>query len=89
MGKKENVLRVKKDEADARASEEEKSKRALLAVGSGMCVAYIIILLQEQEARTVLLREKVKQKSVQSGLTPSDKPQHINFFYDVEQGVSH
>ena len=32
MGKKENVLRVKKDEADARAREEERSKRALLAV---------------------------------------------------------
>jgi len=33
VGKKENVLRVKKDEADARAREEERSKRALLAVG--------------------------------------------------------
>ena len=33
VGKKENVLRVKKDEADARAREEERSKRTLLAVG--------------------------------------------------------
>jgi len=33
VGTKENVLRVKKDEAEARAREEEKAKRALLAVG--------------------------------------------------------
>ncbi|XP_065914859.1 leukocyte receptor cluster member 1 homolog [Dysidea avara] len=73
VGTKENVLRVKRDEAEARAREEEKEKRALLA---------------EQEARTALLKGKVKQKSVQSGLVPTDKPQHINFFYDVEQGGS-
>ena len=33
VGTKENVLRVKRDEAEARAREEEKEKRALLAVG--------------------------------------------------------
>jgi len=33
VGTKENVLRVKRDEAEARAREEEKAKRALLAVG--------------------------------------------------------
>lgn len=48
MGKKENVLRVKKDEADARAREEEKSKRALLAVSYKNSFAAIPLFLSRE-----------------------------------------
>ena len=52
-------------------------------------------LFQEQEARTALLRGRASKKQLKDGsskdkaLVLSDgKPQHLNFFADIEEKVS-
>ncbi|KAJ8891067.1 hypothetical protein PR048_010576 [Dryococelus australis] len=74
---KENISRVRRDEAQAAAVEKELQRRALLA---------------EQEARTSALREKARSKlegnvtgehdEVQEGV----KYKHVNLFEDIEDG---
>jgi len=83
---KENIERVRRDEAKAAEEEKELERRRLLA---------------EQEARTALLRDRARRKMVQSGVAPKeveesipevvntsvvDKSGHINFFQDLENG---
>lgn len=52
--------------------------------------------LQEQEARTALLRSRAAKKQIKDVKSPDttalvldadDKPKHINFFADIEEGV--
>ncbi|XP_033107746.1 leukocyte receptor cluster member 1 homolog [Anneissia japonica] len=82
--KKENIERVRRDEA--KAAEEEKQKQARIA-------------LAEQEARTARLRQKarknyneaVKQQGQQGDdlalVAIDDQPKgHINFFKDIQEG---
>jgi len=83
---KENIERVRRDEAKAAEEEKELERRRLLA---------------EQEARTALLRDRARRKMVQSGVAPKEveesipevvntsvvgKSGHINFFQDLENG---
>ncbi|VDP07991.1 unnamed protein product [Soboliphyme baturini] len=75
---KDNVARVKRDEAAAREEEKQKVQRATLA---------------EQEARIKLLREKAQLNRKSQGIDvevaepePEDEVSaHINFFADVEK----
>ena len=55
----------------------------------------ISLLVQEQEARTSLLRDRASKKLVKEGqshntsmVLAGDKPRHLNFFADIEEGVS-
>lgn len=72
---KENIARVRRDEAKAAEEEKERQRRALLA---------------EQEARTALLRKKARKDSGQSpdedGIQNTNKAQHVNLFDDLEEG---
>ncbi|EDO46013.1 predicted protein [Nematostella vectensis] len=77
---KDNVERVRRDEENARLEEEKKAKRAALA---------------EQEARTASLRAKSRSgagNQKEDGSTAlvkasSEKPRHLNFFQDIEDGL--
>ena len=83
---KKNIERVRRDEAKAAEEAKELDRRMRLA---------------EQEARTTVLREKAKQKMIQSGVDPfsvegNDQPVtdvgiigsggHVNFFQQLENG---
>ena len=83
---KKNIERVRRDEAKAAEEAKELDRRMRLA---------------EQEARTTVLREKAKQKMIQSGVDPfsvegnalpvSDvgivgTSGHVNFFQQLENG---
>ncbi|KAJ9582186.1 hypothetical protein L9F63_003473 [Diploptera punctata] len=73
---KENIARVRRDEAKAAEEEKEREKRAQIAEG---------------EARNTLLREKARQRvgEVVVKSTKKEEPQqqkHINFFEDLEEG---
>lgn len=72
---KDNVARVRKDEAEAAEEERKRRKRAELA---------------EQEARTDFLRKKARQSlagpSCSDAVVASGEPAHVNFFQDVEEG---
>ncbi|XP_049808193.1 leukocyte receptor cluster member 1 homolog [Schistocerca nitens] len=72
---KENIARVRRDEAKAAEEEKERQRRALLA---------------EQEARTALLRKKARKDGGQSpdegGIQITNKAQHVNLFDDLEEG---
>jgi len=84
---KKNIERVRRDEAKAADEAKELDRRMRLA---------------EQEARTTLLREKAKQKMIESGVDPfsieptEDQPVtesgiiatsgHVNFFQQLENG---
>lgn len=78
---KDNVERVRRDEENARKEEIERERRAALA---------------EQEARTALLRGRATKKQIKDGksqdtalVLPDNKPKHINFFADIEEGLRH
>lgn len=50
---------------------------------------------KEQEARTAFLRGRASGKQLKDGVSQDntvvfvkDKPQHLNFFADIEEGVS-
>ncbi|CAM1331749.1 LENG1 (predicted) [Pycnogonum litorale] len=70
---KDNIARVRRDEANAAAEEKELQRRILLA---------------DQEARTDLLRKRSKRKfSASCSLdaeTVSPANKHVNFFSDIE-----
>ncbi|XP_075694959.1 leukocyte receptor cluster member 1 isoform X2 [Rhinoderma darwinii] len=74
---KDNIARVRKDEAQAEEEERQRRKRAELA---------------EQEARTDFLRKKARlslpEASIDSAAVVrlSQESGHINFFQDVEEG---
>ncbi|XP_056398330.1 leukocyte receptor cluster member 1 [Hyla sarda] len=72
---KDNVARVRKDEAQAAEEERQRRKRAELA---------------EQEARTDFLRKKARlslpEASDRSAVEVYQASGHINFFEDVEEG---
>ena len=77
---KDNIARVRRDEENARLHEEDLAKRAALA---------------EQEARTKLLRDRVKDHSpssliaspVSTSMVLYDEPKHINLFHKEEVGA--
>ncbi|XP_068701611.1 leukocyte receptor cluster member 1 homolog [Montipora capricornis] len=78
---KDNVERVRRDEENARKEEKERERRAALA---------------EQEARTSLLRDRASKKLVKEGeshntsmVLADDKPRHLNFFADIEEGLKY
>ncbi|XP_028410051.1 leukocyte receptor cluster member 1 homolog [Dendronephthya gigantea] len=75
---KDNIARVRRDEENARLEEEKLAKRAALA---------------EQESRTKLLRDRVKndfgesssiESSVSTSLVSYNEPRHINLFTEQE-----
>ncbi|KAM4015068.1 leukocyte receptor cluster member 1 [Anomaloglossus baeobatrachus] len=75
---KDNVARVRRDEAQAAEEERQRRKRAELA---------------EQEARTDFLRKKSRLSLPEASSTPSsavvelsEESGHINFFQNVEEG---
>ncbi|XP_067402557.1 leukocyte receptor cluster member 1 [Emydura macquarii macquarii] len=74
---KDNVARVRRDEAQAQDEERQREARALLA---------------DQEARTEFLRKKARLSALPgpdggSALAPcSEEPHHINLFRDLEEG---
>lgn len=71
---KENIARVRRDEAQAAEEEKEKERRANLG---------------EQEARLSLLRKNAGHhidESIEKP-SPSEKLEHINFFKDLEEGI--
>ncbi|KAM3920800.1 leukocyte receptor cluster member 1 [Leptodactylus fuscus] len=74
---KDNIARVRKDEAQAAEEERQRRKRAELA---------------EQEARTDFLRKKARLSLPESSTDRSavvevhQESGHINFFHDVEEG---
>ncbi|XP_073512492.1 leukocyte receptor cluster member 1 [Phyllobates terribilis] len=75
---KDNVARVRRDEAQAAEEERQRRKRAELA---------------EQEARTDFLRKKSRLSLPEASSTDrsaavelSEESGHINFFQDVEEG---
>ena len=83
---KKNIERVRRDEAKAAEEAKELDRRMRLA---------------EQEARTTVLRERAKQKMIESGVDPfsiegGDQPVsdaaivsttgHVNFFQQLENG---
>lgn len=76
---KENIARVRRDEAKAAAEETEREERAKLA---------------EREARTNLLRTKARERfQSQDFIALSTKVEgqtneHVNFFEDLENGTS-
>ncbi|CAG0896888.1 unnamed protein product [Darwinula stevensoni] len=84
---KDNIARVRRDEAKAAEEEKEKERRIKLA---------------EQEARTAFLREKAREKRLNNGeiveevieenlvvAVPANPPSsgHINFFQEFEEGL--
>ncbi|XP_046396018.1 leukocyte receptor cluster member 1 [Ischnura elegans] len=74
---KENIARVRKDEAEAAEKEKETQRKILLA---------------EKEARTALLREKARKRFAEGApedadVKPSSSDGHVNFFEDTEQGI--
>lgn len=90
--RKDNIERVRRDEAKAAEEEKERQRRIALA---------------EQEARTELLRSKnrkraiddTKDEAIEEGVTEEDKTKgtvdiysgtggHINFFKDAEDGIA-
>ncbi|XP_048374372.1 leukocyte receptor cluster member 1 [Sphaerodactylus townsendi] len=74
---KDNVARVRRDEAEAEAQRQSREARVLLA---------------EQEARTDYLRKKArlsapgKNSSSLDLLGSEGPPQHINFFQELQEG---
>lgn len=72
---KENIARVRRDEAKAAEEERERQRRAQIAEG---------------EARNALLRERARLRTGREVSSPKkEEPQqqkHINFFEDLEQG---
>lgn len=70
---KRNIERVRRDEAQARADQEETQRRVLLA---------------EQEARTQLLRNKARSENsstvTQHFVPGSSSPKHVNIFEGAE-----
>lgn len=76
---KENIARVRRDEAKAAAEEKDREERAKLA---------------EREARTNLLRAKARERfQSQDFIALSTKVEehtneHVNFFEDLENGTS-
>ncbi|KAG8230193.1 hypothetical protein J437_LFUL009873 [Ladona fulva] len=73
---KENIARVRRDEAQAAEEEKEKIRRIQLA---------------EREHRTALLREKAKERCGEAKKEPETPPPqsegHVNFFEDIEKGI--
>ncbi|KAM9113698.1 LOW QUALITY PROTEIN: leukocyte receptor cluster member 1 [Pangshura tecta] len=74
---KDNVARVRRDEAQAQDEQRQREARALLA---------------EQEARTEFLRKKARVSALPgpsggSALVPSgDESRHVDLFWDLEEG---
>ncbi|XP_027688585.2 leukocyte receptor cluster member 1 [Chelonia mydas] len=74
---KDNVARVRRDEAQAQDEQRQREARALLA---------------EQEARTEFLRKKARVSALPgpdggSALAPSgEAPRHVDLFRDLEEG---
>ncbi|XP_075771445.1 leukocyte receptor cluster member 1 [Pelodiscus sinensis] len=74
---KDNVARVRRDEAQAQEEQRQREARALLA---------------EQEARTEFLRKKARLSALpgpdgSSALVPCDEePRHVDLFRDLEEG---
>nr|CAD7586840.1 unnamed protein product [Timema genevievae] len=77
---KENIARVRKDEAQAAEEEKERQRRTFLA---------------EQEARTKTLREKSRKRYQDESLEvetlsteiPVSNNKHVNLFEDIEDGT--
>ncbi|XP_071451012.1 leukocyte receptor cluster member 1 [Hetaerina americana] len=74
---KENIARVRKDEAEAAEREKESQRKILLA---------------EKEARTEILRKNARQRFTDDtpeddGKKPSSSDGHVNFFEDIEKGI--
>ncbi|OZJ03887.1 hypothetical protein BZG36_03944 [Bifiguratus adelaidae] len=99
---RENIERVKRDEAKAKEEEEAKLERVRIAASSGYGTRH------DREARIQLLRERAKQRSLAAGVdsaalgdsaesiqqvalsTASEPPivlEHINFWKDFEDNV--
>lgn len=79
MRTKENIARVRRDEAKAAEEERQKQERAKLA---------------EREARTELLRQRARNRlptdeyiTISNEETNTEPQEHVNFFKDLEEGV--
>lgn len=70
MRTKQNIERVRRDEAKAAEEEKELKRRIRLA---------------EQEARTDLLRKRAKGESISSNSDNTATKEHINFFKEIEE----
>ncbi|XP_044270098.1 leukocyte receptor cluster member 1 homolog [Tribolium madens] len=76
---KDNIARVRRDEAKAAEEEKARENRAKLA---------------EREARTELLRQKARERVPTNDFIPLSKEEapaqttHVNFFQEVEEGIA-